>query len=96
MTTHNHQYFAALSCPASVTWTNDVAKLFTSTDVAHMKEVTGGSLDLSNYNSTKIWANKIYQYVSSGAMPPPGSGEGPWTPAMVNTFGCWIQKNCPQ
>ena len=96
MTAHNHQFFAALSCPASVTWTNDVAKLFTSTDVAHMKQVTSGSLDLSDYNSTKIWATKIYSYGSSGAMPPPGSGEQPWTAAMINTFGCWIQKNCPQ
>jgi hypothetical protein len=61
-----------------------------------MKSVTQGALDLSDYNSTKIWATKIYQVVSTGAMPPGGSGENEWTPAMVNTFGCWIQQGCPQ
>ncbi|MDP9263864.1 MAG: hypothetical protein M3O85_06035 [Acidobacteriota bacterium] len=92
----SHNFFAQLNCPNKVTWTNDIAKLFTATDVAHMKGVTGGALDLSSYQSVKIWAAKIYQEVSAGHMPPPGSGEGPWTPAMVNTFGCWIQQGCPQ
>lgn len=94
--THSHRHFEALNCPASVTWTNDVAKLFTPTDISHMKSVTGGALDLGSYDSTKMWAAKIYSEVAGGAMPPPGSGEGPWTAAMVNTFGCWIQKGCPQ
>jgi hypothetical protein len=93
---HGHDHFSALTCPATVTWTHDIAKLFTALDVAHMKSVTGGQLDLSNYVSTKIWASSIYSHVSSGAMPPPGSGEGPWPPAQVNLFGCWIQKGCPQ
>jgi hypothetical protein len=85
---------AQLNCPNAITWTNDIQKLFTSVDVAHMKGVTQGALDLSDYNSTKIWAAKIYQEVSSGDMPPAGSGENQWTPAMVNTFGCWIQQGC--
>jgi len=95
-TPHNHQFFAALSCPTKVTWTNDVQKLFTATDVDHMKQVTGGALDLSSYSSVKIWATKIYSEVSGGAMPPAGSGEQPWTPTTINTFGCWIQQGCPQ
>lgn len=94
--THDHAFFAALTCPTSVTWTKDIQPLFTATDVAHMKQVTGGALDLSNYESVKIWASKIYSYVASGAMPPPGSGEQPWSPQKVNTFGCWIQQGCPQ
>jgi hypothetical protein len=94
--THDHAHFAALSCPASVTWTKDIQPLFTVTDVDHMKQVTGGALDLSNYNSVKIWASKIYSAVASGHMPPPGSGEQPWSSQNVNTFGCWIQKGCPQ
>lgn len=94
--TYNHAFFTALSCPTSVTWTNDVQKLFTTTDVDHMKQVTGGQLDLSSYASVKIWAHKIYSEVASGAMPPPGSGEGPWTQDMINTFGCWIQQGTPQ
>jgi hypothetical protein len=95
-TTYNHQYFASLSCPTNVTWTNDIQQLFTSTDVAHMKQVTNNQLDLSNYNSVKIWAHKIFSEVASGAMPPPGSGEQPWPASQVNTFGCWIQQGCPQ
>jgi hypothetical protein len=94
MSTHAH--FASLNCPGSVTWTNDIQKLFTQTDIDHMKQVTNGALDLSSYSSVKIWATKIYSEVSSKAMPPPGSGEQPWTDDMVNTFGCWIQQGCPQ
>jgi hypothetical protein len=93
---YDREFFSALSCPTSVTWTNDIAKLFTSTDVEHMKQVTGGSLDLSSYASVKIWATKIYSEVASGAMPPAGSGEQPWTQDMINTFGCWIQQGTPQ
>ena len=93
---HDHKFFAALTCPTSVTWTHDIQKMFTTLDVDHMKQVTGGALDLSSYSSTMIWASKIYSYVASGAMPPPGSGEGPWTQDQVNTFGCWIQQGCPQ
>ncbi len=61
-----------------------------------MKQVTNGALDLSSYTSTKIWATKIDTEVSKSEMPPPGSGEQPWTSDMVNTFGCWIQQGCPQ
>ena len=77
-----------LVCPTTkVSWANDVAKLFTPRDVAHMMQVTGGRLDLSNAQSTEIWAYKVYGYVANGYMPP-GS---PWTQDMVTTFGCWIQ-----
>lgn len=93
---HSHTFFAALSCPTPVTWTNNIQQMFTPLDVAHMKQVTQGALDLSDYNSVKIWATKIYSEVAAGAMPPPGSGENPWTPDMVNTFGCWIQQGTPQ
>lgn len=86
----------SLNCPNPVTWTADIQKLFTPLDIAHMKQVTQGALDLGNYQSVKIWAAKIYSEVSSGAMPPAGSGENPWTATMVNTFGCWIQQGCPQ
>lgn len=84
----------ASNCPPNVGFKKDIAQLFTATDVAHMKTVTGGQLDLSKYASVKIWASKIYQLVSAGDMPPAGSGEQPWTPAMVATFGCWIQQGC--
>jgi hypothetical protein len=87
---------AQMNCPNPVTWTADIQGLFTTVDVDHMKTVTQGALDLSDYQSVKIWAAKIYQLVSTGSMPPPQSGENAWTQAMVNTFGCWIQQGCPQ
>ena len=93
---HSHAFFASLNCPNPITWTNNIQQMFTQEDIDHMKQVTGGALDLSNYNSVKIWASKIYQEVSSGAMPPPGSGEQPWSAAMINTFACWIQQGTPQ
>lgn len=91
----DHKAFAEMDCPNPVTWTNDIKKLFTPLDVSHMKQVTMNALDLSDYQSVKIWATKIYQEVSSGAMPPFQSGESRWTPAMVSTFGCWIKQSCP-
>jgi hypothetical protein len=91
-----HNFFAALSCPDPITWTNNIKQMFTKTDIEHMLSVTGGALDLADYTSVKTWASKIYSEVASGAMPPPGSGEGPWTPTMVNTFGCWIQQGTPE
>jgi len=85
-----------LKCPGPVTWTADIQRLFTAMDVAHMKQVTMGALDLGDYQSVKIWSSKIFDEVSSGAMPPAGSGENAWTPQMINLFGCWIQQGCPQ
>lgn len=85
---------AATNCPPNVGFAKDIAKLFTPTDIAHMKQVTHNQLDLSNYGNVKIWATKIYQEVSSGDMPPASSGEAAWTPAMLTTFACWIQQGC--
>jgi hypothetical protein len=90
---HDHKFFAALNCPSNVTWTSDIQKMFTATDITHMK--TKG-IDLSNYQDVMINAVAIYNRVQSGSMPPPGSGEKPWSPEWVNTFGCWIQQGCPE
>jgi len=89
---HARDLIAKLTCPAQVTWNNDIAKLFEEKDVNHMKSATAGRLDLSNYESVKIWAWKVYEYVESKNMPP-GS---PWTDEKINTFGCWVQKGCPR
>ncbi len=90
---NSHSFFASLNCPQQVTWTNDIKKMFTALDIAHMKPK---GIDLSSYDSVKINAVPIYDQVSQGSMPPPGSGETPWSPAWVNTFACWIKQNCPQ
>jgi len=92
--TFDRKFFEAMSCPSKVTWTNDIQKLFTPTDISHMKQVTNNQLNLGDYNSVKIWAHKIYSEVASGAMPPPGSGESAWPQSQVDTFGCWIQQGC--
>lgn len=90
--------FAAMDCPNPVTWSNDIKQLFTPLDVDHMK--TAKNIDLSDYNSVKIWAVQIYNEVVAGpannGMPPAQSGEAAWTAAMINTFGCWIKQGCPQ
>jgi hypothetical protein len=91
------------------TWTNDIAKLFTPTDIAHMKQQTmsfgPNQLDLSSYASVKTWAPQILPRVTSGNMPPSGTtqppGEQPveqipWTPEMVSTFQAWIAAGCPE
>ena len=82
---HTHAFFNALGCPSAVTWTKNIKGMFTQTDIDHMK--TKG-IDLSSYQSVKINAVPIYNAVSSGYMPPPGSGETPWHADMVTTFGC--------
>jgi hypothetical protein len=63
-------------------------------DVVHMKAAK--NIDLSDYESVKINAVPIYNAVSEGNMPPPGSGEQPWSDDWVTLFGCWIQQNCPK
>lgn len=85
---------AQLNCPAPVTWTADIKGLFTPLDIDHMKKVHP-PIDLSSYESVKIWAAKIYQEVSTGGMPPAHSGEAAWNQAMINKFGCWMQQGCP-
>lgn len=80
----------AVNCPPGVSFAKDIAPLFTQTDIDHMKSYTGGSLDLSNYDSVKIYASQIYSRVASGNMPPPPAPA--WTKDKVQLFACWIQQ----
>lgn len=82
----------ASGCPQGLSFATNIASLFVEEDVDHMKSVTGGSLDLSSYQSVKIYASQIYSKVASGAMPP--APRPAWAPTMVNTFACWIQQGC--
>jgi len=81
-----------LTCTPGLTFANDIAPLFNATDIAHMKSVTGGQLDLSDCASVTVWAHAIYEKVSTGEMPP--SPQSPWTPDQVNTFACWVSQGC--
>ncbi|MGA8497912.1 MAG: hypothetical protein WB764_20670 [Xanthobacteraceae bacterium] len=87
------QPFADIDCPNAVTWTNDICKLFTDLDIQHMKV---HNIDLSSIDSVRVWATHIFKEVSTGDMPPAGSGEAAWTQDMVNTFGCWIKQGMPE
>jgi hypothetical protein len=98
---NTHDFFAALNCPNTVTWTNDIKNMFTSVDIEHMIGTTK-HIHLDSYKSVKIWAVSIYDEVKAGRMPRPGT-VGPdgkleqrWSDEKVNTFGCWIQQGCPE
>ena len=91
--THDHKFFADMACSGPVTWNANIKQMFTPLDIAHMKSK---GIDLSSYQDVMINAVQIYQRVSTGSMPPPGSGEGPWSQQWVTTLGCWIQQNCPE
>jgi hypothetical protein len=86
------EFFAALKCPANVTWTNDIQKLFTQPQIDCMQSVPR-PIDLSSYDDVKANAQDILSAVSTGYMP---KGGPRWTPDMVNTFGCWVQQGCPE
>jgi hypothetical protein len=98
---HDHAFFDALNCPNQVTWANDIKKMFTSVDIAHMISAPQ-HIHLDSYQSVKIWAVSIYTAVKAGTMPRPGTIgpdgklEQPWSQEWVDTFGCWIQQGCPE
>jgi hypothetical protein len=71
----------------SITW-DQIRQQFTDTDIAHMKRATGGQLDLSNCQSVQQWAQRIYDQVSSGSMPP---GD-PWSQDWVDNFQQWMNQ----
>lgn len=85
-----HQIATTTNCPPGLSFAKDIAPLFNVVDVAHMKQVIRGALDLGSYNDVKIYAAQVRGKVSAGDMPPPPADA--WTPAMVNTFACWIQQ----
>ena len=84
-----HHSLALLNCPDSVSFAKDIRPMFTDDDVSHMKMAK--NIDLSDYQTVKVWASKIFSDVSSGRMPPPDFTEARWTPDMVMKFGCWMK-----
>jgi hypothetical protein len=71
---------------------HDIRPMFTEMDVEHMQ---GFGLDLSDYAAVKKGASTIFETVSSGSMPPPGSGEARWTSEMCDAFKRWQDAGCP-
>ncbi len=76
----------------AVTWTNTIKDFFSWYDIEHMKLITGGSLDLSSYDSVKSNVDAIWGRVSNGTMPP-GAG---WRQSKRNTFKAWMDAGMPQ
>ena len=76
----------------SVTW-SQIRSQFTDKDIQHMKDYTGGALDLSDCLSTQKWAQEVYNRVSTGSMPP---GK-PWSKEWVDNFKSWMDdgSKCP-
>ena len=75
----------------SLSFAKDIRPMFTDTDVDHMQSA---GLDLSSRDEVAKSADAIYQTVSDGSMPPPGSGET-WTVEMCDRFKRWKDQGCP-
>ena len=75
----------------ALSFAKDIRPMFTDVDVAHMKRA---GLDLSNKDDVATRAAAIYKMVSEGTMPPPGAGEGRWSPEMCERFKQWQTQDC--
>ncbi len=73
----------------TTSFANDILPLFTTMDIDHMRP-SGVSLDDYGYMSQPAHADRVYETVSSGAMPPPSSGEPPWSPDQVALLKAWM------
>lgn len=73
----------------AASFAQDIRPLFTDMDIAHMRSL-GVSLDDFGYMSDPTHAENVLEKVSTGAMPPRGSGEPSWSPENVQLFRDWI------
>jgi hypothetical protein len=71
----------------------EILGYFTDIDRQHMLAVTGGTIDLHDCQSVLASADKIFQWVSDGRMPP----GNPWHADRINGFFSWWKSNptCP-
>ena len=74
----------------TLSFARDIRPMFTETDIGHMSHL----MDLSDRDSVFAHADAIYGTVSTGAMPPPGTGKR-WTPEMCETFRKWREQGGP-
>ncbi len=72
-----------------VVWTQ-VSELFRQDDIVVMQGITG-ELDLSDCDSVKEWAERIYTEVSEGRMP----CDEPWPSEKVELFKRWLDEGSP-
>jgi hypothetical protein len=78
----------------AVSFQTDILPLFTQMDIDHMQDM---GVQLNNYDYMRDPSNAqdVYSQVSQGLMPPPGSGEDPWSPQQVNLFQTWMDEGYP-
>lgn len=76
----------------AITWTNTIKAQFNPQDINHMKQITGNSLKLDDYDSVKTWAGQIWDQVDNGYMPP----GAPWNDAYKKNFKTWMDSGMPQ
>jgi hypothetical protein len=74
----------------AVSFKSDILPLFTAMDIEHM-EGFGVELDSYDYMKQPGNAKSVYYQVSSGLMPPPDSGEDPWSEDKVALFDEWME-----
>ena len=76
----------------AITWDNTIQGQFRAFDVNHMKQVSHGAIDLSDYTSVKTNGSDIYQMVSTKQMPP-GSA---WSDDYIQNFQDWMNAGYPE
>lgn len=77
---------------AHPTWYDTIRHMFTTTDIAHMRNVL--DMDLASYEEVSGASGEIFGQVATQQMPPPPAN--PWTNDMVQTFRNWMSDNCPK
>jgi hypothetical protein len=76
-----------------VTWNNRIKAMFDNSYwVLHMRQVSGGHIDLSSYQSVQASALTIYDRISSKTMPP---GE-PLPDQDIADFKTWMGDGYPE
>jgi hypothetical protein len=73
----------------TVSFKADILPMFTTMDIEHMSHA-GFPLDDYSYMSQPAHAKRVYETVSTGAMPPSDSGEEPWSEDEVQLFKAWV------
>jgi len=77
------------------TWDDDIEGFFTQLDIGCMRNVTmfNPPLDLSDYDSVKTYAARIYGAVNAGRMP---KGDRPWPDEKKAVFKKWMDSGAPK
>ncbi len=75
----------------AVSFSKDILPLFTPLDIEHMSP-QGVLLNDYGYMSDPANAASVYEQLSTGQMPPPGSDPvSPWPAEWIQLFQDWIQ-----